>query len=329
MSGEYRRRIKYYESDRMDVVHHSNYLRIIQRILLLALILSILLFSAPGCGKAKKEVSAESTFNFMNYSSDEIKDIEQIALGSSLSDFCVSYKFTYISDYNEVKGYISIPLSCISDEKPYKCILYNRGGNFRVGLLEDDDTAKICQQTNRIVIASQYRGCDGGTGSDEFGGADVDDVIKLIDFSEMFPFIDMSDYCAMGVSRGGMMSYISAKRDNRIKKIIAVSAVSDLTKAYYDREDMKKILTNCIGATPEASPQEYEERSAICWPNEITVPTLIIHSKNDKQVSYSQAEDLHNALKQNGTTCKLISYDDDIHGFHTEDKDEILKWLDD
>ena len=29
MSWEYSRRVKYYETDRMGVVHHSNYLRII------------------------------------------------------------------------------------------------------------------------------------------------------------------------------------------------------------------------------------------------------------------------------------------------------------
>lgn len=291
-------------------------------------ILSVL-FLFTGCGKAKTEIYPDSSYNFLNYSNGEIKDIEQIALDSSLSEFCVSYKFTYISDNNNVKGYISIPLSCIQNEKPAKCILYNRGGNFRIGLLEDDDTAKICQQTNRIVIASQYRGSDDGTGIDEFGGADVNDVIKLIDFSESFPFVDMTDYCTIGVSRGGMMSYISAKNDSRIKKVIAVSAVSDLIESFNEREDMKNILANCIGATPEVRPDEYESRSAIYWYDKIKVPTLIIHSKNDERVSFSQAETLYNKLKKNGTKCKFISYDDNIHGFHTEDKDVILSWLDD
>lgn len=55
------------------------------------------------------------------------------------------------------------------------------------------------------------------------------------------------------------------------------SAVSDLFQEYNDREDMQKILYNYIGGTPE----------------DITVPVMIIHSKNDEQVSYSQAEKLH------------------------------------
>ena len=30
MSWEYNRRVKYYETDRMGVVHHSNYLRLLE-----------------------------------------------------------------------------------------------------------------------------------------------------------------------------------------------------------------------------------------------------------------------------------------------------------
>ena len=35
-----------------------------------------------------------------------------------------------------------------------------------------------------IIFTSQYRNADGGTGTDEFGGKDLNDVIKLIDIVE-------------------------------------------------------------------------------------------------------------------------------------------------
>ena len=291
------------------------------------------IFIISGCGN-KQETKADKIVNtkydFMSYASDEIKDIEQIDLDSSLNDSCVSYKFTYMSDNNEVKAYISIPLSCMEEEKPYKCILYNRGGNTNIGLLGDYDTANICKATNRVVIASQYRGTDGGTGTDEFGGKDLDDIIKLIDFSENnFLFVSMDDYCTVGVSRGGMMSYMASQQDKRIKKIIAISAVSDLFQTYNDREDMQKILYNYIGGTPEDIPQEYENRSANYWAENITVPVMIIHSKNDKQVSYSQAEKLHNLFVKNGKKCSFIGRDDDIHGLSKDDAKPILEWLND
>lgn len=227
------------------------------------LIFIMLIFG--GCGN-KVEIDKNSIYNFQNYKNEEVYDIQQLDLSGNLNDSCVSYKFTYISDNYEVKAYISIPLEFTKKQLSGKCILYNRGGNSRIGLLEDEDTAKLCVATNRIIIASQYRGADGGGGSDEFGGADLNDVIKLIDLCEnQFSFVDMEDFCVAGVSRGGMMTYMTAKQDNRVKRIIAISAVSDLPKAYEEREDMQKVLYNYIGGSPDEMPDEYEKRSAICW----------------------------------------------------------------
>lgn len=301
-----------------------------KKILIISLVF-ILLFAITGCNNEQKiETDINNPYDFTNYASDEIKDIEQIDLDSSLNDSCVSYKFTYMSDGNEVKAYISIPLSCIEKKEPYKCILYNRGGNTNIGLLGDNDTANICKMTNRVVIASQYRGADGGTGIDEFGGKDLDDIIKLIDLSEnKFSFISMDDYCTAGVSRGGMMSYMASRQDSRIKKIIAISAVSDLFQAYNEREDMKKVLNNYIGGSPEDLPNEYEKRSVSYWAEDIKVPVMIIHGKNDEQVSYSQAEKLYKLFVKNKTKCSFISRDDNIHGFSNDDTDAILEWLND
>lgn len=300
--------------------------KIISTFLIPLLIISIFV----GCSNKKHlNISDTSPYNFVSYEKlDDVSSVEQISLDNKLSQKCVSYKFTYLSDYNEVKAYISIPLDCIETKTPYKCIIYNRGGNNRIGFLEDEDTAKLCSATNRIVVASQYRGADGGTGTDQFGGEDLNDVIKLIDLCDsVFEFADISDLCVAGISRGGMMSYMTARQDKRVKGIIAISAVSDLFQAYEERDYMKTLLNNYIGGSPDDLPYEYEKRSAIYWTDEINVPILIIHSKSDKQVSFSQTEKLYSKLKSNNADCKLITYEDDIHGFHKEDGSEIHKWL--
>jgi len=41
-----------------------------------------------------------------------------------------------------------------------------------------------------VVAASQYRGNAGGQGKEEFGGADVDDVLNLIPLLESLPQAD-------------------------------------------------------------------------------------------------------------------------------------------
>lgn len=285
------------------------------------------MFVLGGCGNTtEKEVN--DIYNLFSYESEDVFDVEQIDLGLSLRNRCTSYKFTYISDGYKVKAYISIPLSVSENQSHGKCILYNRGGNSKIGLLNDSDTAKLSLATNRIVIASQYRGTEGGEGKDEFGGSDINDVIKLIDLCEsQFTFIDMDDFCIAGVSRGGMMTYMAARQDDRIKRIIAISAVSDLFKAYEEREDMQKVLLNYIGATPEQAPDEYQNRSAIYWTDEIEVPALIIHSKYDEQVSFAQAEDLYNKLSQTNADVSFVVRDDDVHGLSNDDKKVISDWL--
>lgn len=291
-------------------------------------IILLFLFALSGCSETI-EITEDSIYNFINYQNEEVYDIEQIDLSNSLSKSCISYKFTYISDGYQVKAYISIPLSLVENQSLGKCILYNRGGNSKIGLLGDEDTAKLCVLTNRIIVASQYRGADGGSGRDEFGGEDLNDIIKLIDLCEThFDFINMKDFCVAGVSRGGMMTYMTAKQDNRVKGIIAISAVSDLFQSYEAREDMQKLLYNYIGTTPEQNPEEYEKRSAIYWTEEITVPVLIIHSKYDEQVSFSQAEDLYKKLKQNNKHIYFSVRDDNIHGLSDGDLEVILDWLD-
>ena len=295
----------------------------------LTVLLLVFVMLLSGCGDADPAPDkAADMVDFEQYESDDITDIEQVVLSGTLAERCVTYRFSYVSDANSIGAYISIPKALIDSGEKGKCILYNRGGNSNIGFLEDDTTARVCAATDRIVVASQYRGVNGKGSRDEFGGKDVNDVIKLIDLCETrFSFVDMDDFCTCGVSRGGMMTYLAAARDDRIKRIISISGVCDLTACYNDREDMRDILEYSIGGTPDDLPEEYESRSAVCWPERITVPVLMIHSKGDVQVSFSQAEELSQLFEDNGIDCTFIVHDDDVHGPHTEDAAMIREWL--
>lgn len=275
-----------------------------------------------------KKADDADIFDFKSYENSDIFEIEKISLNNELSKKCDSYKFTYMSDDNKVKAYVSIPTSAKNSGKPCKCVLFNRGGNSNLGFLEDGTTAILCSVFDRVIIASQYRGANGVEGNDEFGGEDLNDVIRLIDLCQnKFSFVDMDDFCVAGASRGGMMTYMAARRDSRVKKIVAVAAVSDLFRSYEEREDMRDVLKYSIGWTPEENPDEYKKRSAIYWYNEIKVPVLMIHSKMDKQVSFSQAQELYSKLRE-VTDCTFITHDDDVHGIHKEDYEKIKIWLD-
>ena len=124
------------------------------------------------------------------------------------------------------------------------------------------------------------------------------------------------------------MTYMTARRDKRVKKIIVCSGLSDLFAAFDEREDgMKETLVRCIGGTPEELPEEYERRSAVYWADEMTIPVLLIHSKGDKRANFqTQAQAIYDKLKDS-TDCTFIPHEDDVHGFHDEDIPIMVEWI--
>ena len=58
-----------------------------------------------------------------------------------------------------------------------------------------------------IVFASQYRGADGSEGQDEYCGADVQDVLSLLDIARAHSGWDGKHSLMMGWSRGTAMTY--------------------------------------------------------------------------------------------------------------------------
>lgn len=243
-------------------------------------------------------------YDFATYEArNVVKNLERLSF-PELDNSCETYKFTYFSDRYEVKGFVSIPLECINSKTPFDCIVYNRGGNGNVGLLTGEEIATVCKETNRVVVASQYRGADGGQGVDEFGGKDIEDVTTLIDMCEQdFKFAKIDNLCMVGISRGGMMSYMVAKEDKRVKGIVAVSGISDLAVTYNENADMRGVLEAAIGGTPETHPEEYAKRSAITFAGELTLPVYILHNGDDARVSQAQDMALNDVLAASKYPC--------------------------
>ncbi|MBR2637064.1 MAG: S9 family peptidase [Oscillospiraceae bacterium] len=294
---------------------------------LIFLLIDAILLSCCSCGPA----APKEIWDVQQYEEHEdIISIRKLKVDQIRADGVpvTTYKIMYRSDDCEVASYLAVPDGCIETETPYPCIIYNRGGNRDYGSITPQDAAVWAEVTNMVVFASQYRGADRGTGEDEFGGADLNDVIKLIDLCEDFSFVDMEQLYSIGVSRGGMMTYMACRQDSRIKKAVVISGVADLFLNYEERTDLRSMLEHLIGETPESNPDEYEKRSAVCWADEIQCPVLIIHSKGDTRVSFTHAEKMVEALEEAGKEYKFVSHDDIVHGLHIfEDVPVIMDWF--
>lgn len=242
----------------------------------------------------------------------------------------IIYDITYMSDGLRVKGYLAKPKAAGT----CPAIIWNRGGNREFGLLKSSSLSPYAQN-GYVAIGSQYRGNAGGEGHEEFGGADINDVLNLIPLLKCMPNVDADRIGMVGFSRGGMMTYIALKEQtlrgtNDIKAACTVGGLADLFMGAKERPDMVSgVYTPLIGGSPSQVPKEYEARSATYWADKINVPLLIQHGEADWRVSVEQAEKLAQELEKYGKVYKLITYPDDDHGLsgHNGGLDEILKWL--
>jgi dipeptidyl aminopeptidase/acylaminoacyl peptidase len=239
-----------------------------------------------------------------------------------------NYKIMYESDDYEVAGYISAPDDYM--EKNYPILIFNRGGYHYNGKVSPGFLSFLAD-LGFIAFATQHRGIDGGTGKDEFGGADVQDVVSLIDIAEQLPFSNGKIYM-LGASRGGLETYRTLKEENlagndRILAAVILNGVSDL-RTYYNvcPPEWKEVLNLSVGDTPEQLLEEYEKRSAVCWPELINTPLLICHGESDENVSVEQAEIMFDILKEKNKDVELKLYDGG-HVVTAETHDYLIDWL--
>jgi dipeptidyl aminopeptidase/acylaminoacyl peptidase len=157
------------------------------------------------------------------------------------------YKILYSSDGLKVVGYIAKP---IGKNKKYPAVIYNRGGNREYGRLSNYDfqlwTAFFISR-GYVVVGSQYRGVDGGEGQEQFGGDDVNDVLYLIPLLESLPFVDPNNLVMFGWSRGGLMTYITLTKTERINAAVIGGGVTDLIQEYNNpNHPMKQVLDELV-----------------------------------------------------------------------------------
>lgn len=241
---------------------------------------------------------------------------------------------TYRSGGLRIKGYLAAP----ARPGRYPCLLYNRGGNTTLGVWDDERaTASLSSVAawGYIVIASQYRGAGGSDGHDEFGGADVDDVLNLIPVLESLPNADPARIGIFGASRGGMMTYLALTKNNRLRTAVILSGLSDLEENARSRPEVAaNVWAKLIPDFAHNRAEALRQRSAIRWVDKIpaNVPLLLIHGTADWRVSPTEAFDMARALYEAKRPMRLVMYEGGSHGvpeFAAQRNALMQAWLDD
>jgi dipeptidyl aminopeptidase/acylaminoacyl peptidase len=251
-------------------------------------------------------------------------------------------RIVYRSGGLRVEGFLYKPRETAGKKLPL--ILYNRGGTADYGALAAEDlvTFYFWAREGFVVLASNYRGAGGGEGVDEWGGADVDDVLNLVPLVRGLDYVDPDNLFMIGLSRGGPMTFLAIKRKIPINAAAVLGGVTDLSVPDMQRPAFIE------GDTPELRSMgwpgwrklwpDYEHRaaehlaarSAVKWPEVLDVPLLLLHARDDKRVPVEHALRLAALLQQHGKEYELVVYGHDGHSLplHRKDRDEhIFAWF--
>jgi dipeptidyl aminopeptidase/acylaminoacyl peptidase len=105
----------------------------------------------------------------------------------------------------------------------------------------------------------------------------------------------------------------------------------DLRETASRRPDMRALFKELMPDYQEDPEAAMTRRSALAWPNALTVPTLILHGDADPRVPVDHSIRLHAALQEHGTEAKLHIYERDAHLLLLNRSDyleRIHRWLD-
>ena len=256
-------------------------------------------------------------------------------------------EITYSSDGFPVRGLLIKPKAPGSQKWP--AIIFNRGGNGDLGRITDNgqpcggmantsclDVADLVllAKAGFVVIASDYRYQGATLKRDEWGGAEVDDVLNLVPALKSLDYVDSERVFMLGLSRGGTMTYLAIKRGIAVKAAAVIGGVTDV-RAWVDARPEMGIVTGnqYIDGFAKIWPdyerhadEQYRARSAVYWADQINVPVLILHSRTDRLVPVTQALRMAEALQEKGKVYALRIYERDGHPLprNRDDRDRLI-----
>jgi dipeptidyl aminopeptidase/acylaminoacyl peptidase len=233
-------------------------------------------------------------------------------------------RIRYFSDGLQVVAYALHP-TAVSGRLPV--VLFLRGGNRDFGRVDEELMSEFLLPFLRAgyaVLAPQYRGADGGEGKDEFGGADVHDVLNLVPLARAQPWADADQLFLYGVSRGGMESWLALRAGLPVRAAVVHAGPTDLEEEKRNRPEMEKVWAQLAPGYAGHEAVFFEARSAQRWAAEIHVPVLILHGTADWRVSPQESLAMAAKLQSLGREYGLIMFTGDDHGL-SANRDEALR----
>jgi dipeptidyl aminopeptidase/acylaminoacyl peptidase len=186
-------------------------------------------------------------------------------------------------------------------------VVFNRGS-----VVRDDFAGELLVTFHRLaragftVIAPMYRQSGGGEGRDEMGGADVADLMRTLDVAASLRTVDTGRMFMYGESRGGMMTFQAIRDGYPLRAAAVYGAFTDLAGLLEATPRFRPAAMEMWPDYPARRAEIDRRRSALSWPEKLTVPLLIMHGGQDSDVPPAQSLALAARLQELGRPYELI-----------------------
>lgn len=184
-----------------------------------------------------------------------------------------------------------------------------------------------------VAVAPNPRGSRGfGDGFHDlhiadYGGVELDDVMRVIPFMESLGYVDMTRKATWGGSGGGYMSFVIATEEPLAFEAQVIRApVSDWELLAIDRYGAEGRAWTAnrtprrerseFGGPADEIPEEYHDRSPINFVENVTVPQLLIQGLRDGSVPPRQSQIWAERMEELGKDDLLtyVELPDEDHG---------------
>ena len=147
-----------------------------------------------------------------------------------------------------------------------------------------------------------------------WGEVDSEDYLRGVDATLMkYPDIDPNRIGVSGGSYGGFMTNWLTATTDRFAAAVTSRSITNW-ESWYGASDAQGLTEYEFFGAPWEERELYRRLSPISYVENVTAPTLIIHSENDYRTPIADGEQWFIALKKRRVPVELVRYPRSSHG---------------
>ena len=224
-----------------------------------------------------------------------------------------------LTDGTQVEGWLIKPVGYQAGRQ-YPMVLKIHGGPYGAYRNTFFRTFHVLSNAGFFVLYTNPRGST-GYGHDfmyattpGWGEIDSEDYLAGVDIAlEAYPDIDPNRIGVSGGSYGGFMTNWLTATTNRFAAAVTSRSIADWT-SLYGSSDAQSLLGFAFAGPPWEQRELYDRLSPIRYVENVTAPTLVIHSENDYRTPIGDGEKWFMALKKRAIPTELVRYPRSSHG---------------